>query len=252
MSNPVVLITGGLTGIGRAAAVAFAKKGAKVVIAGRHDEAGKALVKELRSFGSEAEFINADVRKEDDVRALVDKTVARFGRLDVAVNNAGTEGQVGPITDQTAESYAATFDTNVLGVILSMKHEVRAMQGQGSGSIINISSTYGHEGAAGASIYVGSKHARRHHQVGCARDGQVRNPREWRGAWSYGHGHVDPFYGHAGEQGGPGHGRSDGSPRPLGGACQRNRLHRVDRLHRVGGSFIHHRPYPQRRRRSHR
>ena len=104
MSNPVVLITGGLTGIGRAAAVAFAKKGAKVVVAGRRDEAGKALVKELRSFGSDAEFINADVRKEDDVRTLVDKTVARFGRLDVAVNNAGTEGQA----DQTAESYAAT------------------------------------------------------------------------------------------------------------------------------------------------
>src|SRR4029077_15806506 len=178
MSNPVVLITGALTGIGRAAAVAFAKKGANVVVAGRRDEAGNALVRELRSFRSEAEFItravrvrelrffgseakfnNADVRKEDDVRALVDKTVARFGRLDVAVNNAGTEGQVGPITDQTAESYAATFDTNVLGVILSMKHEVRVMQGQGSGSIINISSTYGHEGAAGASVYVGSKHA---------------------------------------------------------------------------------------------
>jgi NAD(P)-dependent dehydrogenase (short-subunit alcohol dehydrogenase family) len=159
MSNPVVLITGALTGIGRAAAIAFAKKGAKVVVAGRRDEAGNALVNELRAFGSEAEFINADVRNEDDVRALVDKTVARFGRLDVAVNNAGTEGQVGPITDQTAESYAATFDTNVLGVILSMKHEVRVMQGQGGGSIINISSTYGHEGAAGASIYVGSKHA---------------------------------------------------------------------------------------------
>src|SRR6202040_1021849 len=103
MSNPVVLITGALSGIGRAAAVAFAKKGANVVVSGRRDEAGKALVKELRSFGSEAEFINADVRKEDDVRALVDKTVARFGRLDVAVNNAGTEGQVGPLTDQTAE-----------------------------------------------------------------------------------------------------------------------------------------------------
>src|ERR1700681_2646995 len=159
MSNPVVLITGALTGIGRAAAVAFAKKGAKVVVAGRGDGAGKALVEELRASGSEAEFINADVRKEDDVRALVDKTVARFGCLDVAVNNAGTEGAVGPITDQTAESFAATFQTNVLGVILSMKHEVRAMQAQGSGSIINISSTYGHEGAAFASIYVGAKHA---------------------------------------------------------------------------------------------
>src|ERR1700732_2760922 len=126
MDKPVVLITGALTGIGRATAVAFAKKGAKVVVAGRRDEAGNALVKELRSLGSEAEFINADVRKEDDVRALVDKTVARYGRLDVAVNNAATEGQVGPITDQTAESFAATFETNVLGVVLSMKHEVRA------------------------------------------------------------------------------------------------------------------------------
>jgi len=159
MSNPVVLITGALTGIGRAAAVAFAKKGAKVAVAGRRDEAGKELVKELRSLGAEAEFIKADVRKEDDVRAMVDKTVARFGRIDVAVNNAATEGQVGPITDQTAESFAATFETNVLGVVLSMKHEVRVMQAQKSGSIINISSTYGHRGAAFASIYVGAKHA---------------------------------------------------------------------------------------------
>jgi len=102
MSSPVVLITGALTGIGRAAAIAFARKGAKVVVSGRRDEVGKELVKELRSLGSEAEFINADVRKEDDVRAMVDKTVARFGRLDVAVNNAATEGQAGPITDQTA------------------------------------------------------------------------------------------------------------------------------------------------------
>jgi NAD(P)-dependent dehydrogenase (short-subunit alcohol dehydrogenase family) len=159
MSTQVVLITGALTGIGRAAAIAFAKQGDKIVISGRRDEVGHELVKELRSLGSEAEFINADVRMEEDIRALVDKTVARFGRLDVAVNNAGTEGDRGLITEQTAESYATTFDTNVLGVILSMKHEVRVMQGQGSGNIINVSSTYGHEGAAGASVYVGSKHA---------------------------------------------------------------------------------------------
>jgi NAD(P)-dependent dehydrogenase (short-subunit alcohol dehydrogenase family) len=159
MSTQVVLITGALTGIGRAAAVAFAKKNAKVVVSGRRDEAGHALVKELQSLGTEAEFINADVRRDDDLRNLVDKTVARFGGLDVAVNNAATEGAVGPIIDQTAESFAQTFETNVLGVVLSMKHEARVMQAQGSGVIINISSTYGHEGAANASIYVGAKHA---------------------------------------------------------------------------------------------
>jgi NAD(P)-dependent dehydrogenase (short-subunit alcohol dehydrogenase family) len=159
MSNPVVLITGALTGIGRAAAVAFAKKGAKVVVSGRRDEVGQELAKELRAYGAEAEFIKADVRKESDVSNLIDKTVARFGRLDVAVNNAATEGALGPITDQTAETFNQTFETNVLGVVLSMKHEVRAMRPQGSGSIINISSTYGHRGAAYASIYVGAKHA---------------------------------------------------------------------------------------------
>jgi NAD(P)-dependent dehydrogenase (short-subunit alcohol dehydrogenase family) len=159
MSNPVVLITGALTGIGRATAIAFAREGARLVVAGRHEDAGQQLTTELRALGTEAEFVRADVRHEDEVRDLVDRTVARFGRLDVAVNNAATEGQVGPITDQTAESFAATFETNVLGVVLSMKHEVRAMQAQGSGSIINISSTYGHEAAAGASIYVGAKHA---------------------------------------------------------------------------------------------
>jgi NAD(P)-dependent dehydrogenase (short-subunit alcohol dehydrogenase family) len=159
MSTQVVLITGALTGIGRAAAVAFAKTGAKVVVSGRRDEVGQELAKELRTYGAEAEFINADVRKESDVSNLIDKTVARFGRLDVAVNNAATEGAVGPITDQTAETFNQTFETNVLGVVLSMKHEVRAMQAQGSGSIINISSTYGHRGAAYASIYVGAKHA---------------------------------------------------------------------------------------------
>jgi len=159
MSNPVVLITGALTGIGRAAALAFAREGNSVVVSGRHDEAGQALAAELRELGGEAEFIRADVRREDDVRNLVDRTVARFGRLDAAVNNAGTEGHPGPVTQQTADSYAATFDTNVLGTLLSMKHELRVMQAQGNGSIINISSTYGHRGAGGASVYSASKHA---------------------------------------------------------------------------------------------
>jgi NAD(P)-dependent dehydrogenase (short-subunit alcohol dehydrogenase family) len=159
MNTKVVLITGALTGIGRAAALAFAKEGAHVVVSGRHDEEGKKLVAELREEGAEADFVRSDVRHEDDVRNLIDKTVARFGRLDVAVNNAGTEGKPGPVTDQTAESYAATFDTNVLGTLLSMKHELRVMVPQGSGSIVNVSSAYGRVGAAGASVYVASKHA---------------------------------------------------------------------------------------------
>src|ERR1700676_3644115 len=159
MNNPVVLITGALTGIGRATALAFAKDGASVVVSGRRKDAGQALVAELHKLGAKAEFVQADVRHEDDVRSLVDQAVKRFGRLDVAVNNAGTEGRPGPVTEQTAESYAATFETNVLGTLLSMKHELRVMQAKGTGSIVNISSTYGHEGAKGASIYAASKHA---------------------------------------------------------------------------------------------
>src|ERR1700760_4814869 len=153
MTNQVVLVTGALTGIGRATAVAFAKRGAKVVVSGRHDDKGKELATELRALGADAEFVRADVRHEDEVRNLIDETVARFGRLDVAVNNAGTEGKPGPVTEQTAENYVATFDTNVLGALISMKHELRVMLPQGSGSIVNISSTYGHLGARGASIY---------------------------------------------------------------------------------------------------
>ena len=114
MSSPVVLITGALTGIGRATATAFAKKGASVIVSGRREAEGNALEAELRSLGAEAAFIHADVRRHDDVRGLIDETVTRFGRIDAAVNAAGTEGQPGPVTEQTAESYAATFDTNVL------------------------------------------------------------------------------------------------------------------------------------------
>jgi NAD(P)-dependent dehydrogenase (short-subunit alcohol dehydrogenase family) len=166
MTTPVVLITGALTGIGRATALAFAKDGARLVVSGRREKEGKALEAELRGGGGgegvvypNAAFIQADVRHEEDVRQLVDQTVARFGRIDAAVNTAGTEGQPGLIVDQTAESYAATFETNVLGTLLSLKHELRVMTAQKSGSIVNISSTYGHEGAKGASVYAGSKHA---------------------------------------------------------------------------------------------
>jgi NAD(P)-dependent dehydrogenase (short-subunit alcohol dehydrogenase family) len=159
MNTPVVLITGALTGIGRATALAFAQEGARVVVSGRRDEAGNKLAAELRGLGAEAEYVRADVRKDEDVRELVDKTVARFGRLDVAVNNAGTEGQPGPVTEQSADSYNTTFETNVLGTLLSMKHELRVMLAQGSGSIVNLSSVVGRIGARGASVYAASKHA---------------------------------------------------------------------------------------------
>ena len=159
MNNQVVLITGALTGIGRATAIAFAREGANVVAAGRHDTEGNALAAELRGFGGESQFIRADVRYDDDVRSLVDAAIGRFGRLDAAVNNAGTEGKPGPVTEQTPDSYAAMFDTNVLGTLLSVKHELRVMQAQGSGSIVNISSTMGERGAANFSLYTASKHA---------------------------------------------------------------------------------------------
>ena len=159
MDAPVILITGALTGIGRATALAFAKEGATVVVSGRREAEGKALEDQLRSLGAEAVFTPADVRHEDHVRNLVEQTVGRFGRLDVAVNNAGTEGTPGPLTEQTSESYAGLFDTNVLGTLLSLKHELRVMQPQGSGSIVNVSSTMGERGAANLALYTASKHA---------------------------------------------------------------------------------------------
>jgi NAD(P)-dependent dehydrogenase (short-subunit alcohol dehydrogenase family) len=159
MERPVVLITGALTGIGRATAQAFAREGARLVVSGRREEEGGALAAELQQMGVEAEFVRADVRHEDDVRALIDATVERFDRIDVAVNNAGTVGEPGPITEQSAESYATVFDTNVLGVLLSLKHELRVMLPQGHGSIVNLSSIVGHVGAANGSVYSASKHA---------------------------------------------------------------------------------------------
>jgi len=159
MNTKVVLITGALTGIGHATALAFAKEGARLVVSGRRDEAGAELVSELRESGAEAEYVRADVRIEEDVHNLVDQTIKRFGRIDVAVNNAGTEGKPGRLIDQTVESYTMTFDANVLGTFLGLKHELKAMMPQGSDSIISISSTLGQKTAPGASIYAATKHA---------------------------------------------------------------------------------------------
>jgi NAD(P)-dependent dehydrogenase (short-subunit alcohol dehydrogenase family) len=159
MNSPVVLITGALTGIGRATALAFAREGNRVVVSGRREEAGQALAAELRALGAEAEFLRADVRFEAEVRSVVERTVEHFGRIDVAVNNAGTEGQLAPIVEQTATNYEDTFSVNVLGTLLSLKHEMRVMLAQGAGSIINLSSIAGQVGFAGGSVYVASKHA---------------------------------------------------------------------------------------------
>ncbi|MFI9626632.1 SDR family NAD(P)-dependent oxidoreductase [Streptomyces sp. NPDC052042] len=160
MPAPVVLITGALTGIGRATALAYARDGADVTVGGRHQDEGDALAEELRSSGGRALFVKADVRHDAEVRILVDRTVEHFGRLDVAFNNAGTEGWLGPVTEVTDEAYEGTFDTNVKGTLFGMKHEFRAMQAQdGGGSIVNVSSIYGLMGYPDYALYVGSKHA---------------------------------------------------------------------------------------------
>ncbi|KTD68271.1 MULTISPECIES: SDR family NAD(P)-dependent oxidoreductase [Legionella] len=159
MKKKTVLITGALAGIGKATAFAFAHEGANVVISGRKQEVGEALAKELRILGGEVEFIQADVRYEKDVKALIEGTVQRFGRLDVAVNNAGTEGVPAPFVEESLENYHATFDTNVLGVFLCIKYQLKEMIPQGSGCIINLSSIAGQKGFPGASIYCATKHA---------------------------------------------------------------------------------------------
>jgi len=128
-------------------------EGDQIIVSGRHSDTGNELVEQLRGLGVEAEFICADVRHDDDMRNLIDQTVKRFGRLDVAVNNAGTEGHPGPVTEQTPESYAAVFDTNVLGTLLGMKQEMRVMAAQGGGSMVNLSSVLGKVGAPSAGLY---------------------------------------------------------------------------------------------------
>ncbi|MGI4861298.1 MAG: SDR family NAD(P)-dependent oxidoreductase [Janthinobacterium lividum] len=159
MSKPVILITGALAGIGRATALAFAAEGNRIVVSGRRDEAGHALAAELRTLGAEAAFVRADVRSEDDIRQLVAQTVERFGRLDVAVNNAGIEGPQAPLVDFTVAAYEETFASNVLSTLLCVKYQLRVMLEQQSGSIINLSSVAGQVGFAGSGVYVASKHA---------------------------------------------------------------------------------------------
>jgi NAD(P)-dependent dehydrogenase (short-subunit alcohol dehydrogenase family) len=157
-AGKVALVTGGTSGIGRATALAFAKAGAKVVLSGRREAEGAAVAAEIKAAGGDALFVKADVSIEADVKNLVEKTVATYGRLDVAFNNAGVEFG-GPFTEVTEAGYRRTFDINVWGVIASMKYEIPALLKSGGGAIVNTSSIAGHVGMAGASIYIASRHA---------------------------------------------------------------------------------------------
>ena len=160
LKNKVAVVTGGTSGIGEAAALALAREGAKVVVAGRRESEGQAVVDAIKKTGGEALFIKTDVSSEADIQVLIGKTVAMFGRLDIAFNNAGIEGQMGLTTDkQTEGNFDSVFNINVKGVVLSMKHEALAMLRNGGGSIINTSSIAGQIGLAGAGLYVASKHA---------------------------------------------------------------------------------------------
>ena len=158
LENKVAFVTGGTSGIGRETAVTFAKAGAKVVVTGRREEEGNQTVKLIEETGGEGSFIQTDVKNEEDIKRAVDETVARYGRIDIAFNNAGVETS-GPLTEAARSDYEHTFDINVWGVIASLKYEIPAMLENGGGSIINVSSVAGQVGMAGVSIYVASKHA---------------------------------------------------------------------------------------------
>lgn len=158
-AGKVALVTGGNAGIGRAAAIEFAKQGAKVVVSGRREKEGHAVVAEIQGLGGEAVFVRTDVSKATDVKAMIEQTLATFGRLDFAFNNAGVEQALTPLPDQTEETYDQIMDINVKGVWLSLKHEIPAMLKTGGGAIVNNSSVGGLIGFATIPIYIASKHA---------------------------------------------------------------------------------------------
>jgi len=158
LNGKVALVTGGTSGIGKATAIAFARAGARVVLTGRREKEGAQVVDEIRKLGGDAAFVRADVAKDADVKAMVDFTIGKYGRLDIAFNNAGVEWK-GPLDQATEAEYRRVFDINVWGVLNSMRHEIPLMLKNGGGAIVNNSSVAGHTGLAGASIYMASKHA---------------------------------------------------------------------------------------------
>jgi NAD(P)-dependent dehydrogenase (short-subunit alcohol dehydrogenase family) len=157
-SGKVALVTGGTSGIGKAAAIAFARAGAKVVLSGRREKEGAQVVSEIKKLGGDAAFIRADIAKDADVKAMIQFTVEKFGKIDIAFNNAGVEWK-GSLDQATEAEYRRVFDTNVWGVLNSMRHEIPVMLKNGGGVIVNTSSVVGHVGFPQVSIYNGSKHA---------------------------------------------------------------------------------------------
>jgi NAD(P)-dependent dehydrogenase (short-subunit alcohol dehydrogenase family) len=158
-AGKVALITGGNAGIGRATALAFARQGAKVVISGRREKEGRDVIGEIKALGGKAIFVKTDVSKEGDVKAMVEQTLATFGRLDYAFNNAGIEQLPTPLPNQTEDTYQRIMDINVKGVWLSLKHEIPAMLRTGGGAIVNDASAAGLIGVPTVPIYAASKHA---------------------------------------------------------------------------------------------
>jgi len=159
LHGKVGLITGGTSGIGRDTAVLFAKSGAKVVVAGRREPEGKETIDMVRAAGGDGLFVKTDVSRAADVASLVQQTIAKYGRLDVAFNNAGIEGNWLPIVDQPEEDWDRTIDINLKGTWLCLKYEIQQMLRQGgSGAIVNMASVAGLMGAAAAATYVASKH----------------------------------------------------------------------------------------------
>jgi NAD(P)-dependent dehydrogenase (short-subunit alcohol dehydrogenase family) len=158
LNGKVALVTGGTSGIGKATAIAFSRAGAKVVLTGRREKEGAQVVAEIKKLGGDAAFVRADVAKDADVKAMIDFTVDKYGRLDVAFNNAGVEWK-GPLEKATEAEYRRIFDINVWGVLNSMRHEIPVMLRNGGGAIVNTSSGAGHIGLPEVSAYVASKHA---------------------------------------------------------------------------------------------
>src|SRR5919197_654183 len=152
-SGKVALVTGGTSGIGKTTAIAFARAGAKVVLTGRREKEGVQVVEAIKKVGGEAAFVRADVANDADVKAMVDFTVDKFGRLDVAFNNAGVEWK-GPLHEAIEAEYRRIFDINVWGVLNSMRHEIPAMLKNGGGAIVNTSSAAGHVGLTQVSVYI--------------------------------------------------------------------------------------------------